>query len=550
VVGANAFSTPARVKATWLHGAAIVVLACGVIAMDRPTMAAPAVDVVELTVDQAQAALASRRYSARQLAEACLTRIARYNPRYNAIITPNPEALAEADAIDRRRAAGEQLGPLAGIPIVVKDTVDMRGLPTTAGWKPLSAATGGVSLVPERDAPVVARLRAAGVVILGKTNVPVFSGSDQNANDSWAGPTLNATVPLRMPGGSSAGTATAVASSMAVWGVAEETGGSIQFPAGYQGLVGIKTTFGLVPTVGVVPLGGSTRDVLGPIARTVRDAAFALDAMAGPSAEDSKTTAAQGHLPPDGYVAALKGATLKGQRIGLYGPGWLDKPLKGENKALYERAVHALERMGAVLVRDPFAATPFASLAKPTGDWQYDQRGEESVAYDMDQYLRRLGPSAAIHSVAELVRVTGQDPFSETGPLAYERAAPELMASLADLSKPPDLSRFQSAREQYLRVFNEVMDRQHLDALVYPQALDEPPPLMSGQLGWSTTESQINIAGLPGVVVPAGYYNSGSPFTLMWVGRQWDEARLLRLAYAYEQHTRARRAPALQDKPR
>src|SRR5688572_26199633 len=146
------------------------------------------VELEELTVQSVQEDLRSHRYTARQLAEVSLARIATYNPGYNAIITPNPEALREADAIDRRRAAGEPLGPLAGIPVVVKDTIDMAGLPTTAGWAPLSGRAGGIDLLPERDAPVVARLRAAGAVILGKTNVPVFSGSADNANDSWAGP--------------------------------------------------------------------------------------------------------------------------------------------------------------------------------------------------------------------------------------------------------------------------------------------------------------------------------------------------------------------------
>src|SRR5918993_2685937 len=281
------------------------------------------VDVEEVTIQSVNEDLRDQRYTARQLAEASLARITIYNPGYNAIITPNPDALREADAIDRRRAAGELLGPLAGIPVVVKDTIDMAGLPTTAGGAPLSRRAGGVDLLPERDAPVVARLRAAGVVILGKTNVPIFSGSADNANDSWAGPTYNAAAPTRSPGGSSTGTATAVAASFAILGLAEETGGSIQCPAANQALVGIKPTFGLVPNSGVVPLAGSTRDVVGPIARNVRDAAIALDALAGYTPADPKTVAAIGKLPAGGYNAALEGATLKGKRSGTYGPGWL-----------------------------------------------------------------------------------------------------------------------------------------------------------------------------------------------------------------------------------
>src|SRR5690606_11455963 len=154
------------------------------------------------------------------------------------------------------------LGPLAGVPIVVKDTMDMTGLPTTGGWSALCAKRGGIDLVPERDAPVVERMRRAGAIILGKTNVPMLSHSGSHANTSWAGPTLNAAMPDRMPGASSAGTATAVAAGMAVLGLAEETGGSIQNPAAAQDLVGVRPTLGLVPNVGILPLSGN-RDVVG-----------------------------------------------------------------------------------------------------------------------------------------------------------------------------------------------------------------------------------------------------------------------------------------------
>ena len=228
-------------------------------------------------------------------------------------------------------------------------------------------------------------------MILGKTNVPVFSGSADNANDSWAGPTYNAAAPTRTPGGSSTGTATAVAASFAILGLGEETGGSIQCPAANQALVGIKPTFGLVPNSGVVPLAGSTRDVIGPIARSVRDAAIALDALAGYTPADPKTVAAIGRLPAEGYNAALEGATLKGKRIGTYGPGWLATPVSHDTRQLYDDVLLELQRQGAVLVDDPFAGSDFASIAKPIGKWRYDARGQESVVYDLQQYLAGLG---------------------------------------------------------------------------------------------------------------------------------------------------------------
>ncbi len=517
----------------------------GVVAVMGGIARASDIDVVELTVQDVQTAFASHRITARQLAEAFLARIATYNPGYNAIITFNPNVLREADEIDRRRAAGEALGPLAGVPVVVKDTMDLAGLPTTAGWAPLSSRAGGIDLIPELDSPVAERLRVAGAIILGKTNVPVFSVSGDNANDSWAGPTYNAATPLRAPGASSAGTATAVAASFAVLGLGEETGGSIQNPAAAQALIGIKPTFGLVPNTGVVPLGGSTRDVIGPLARTVRDAAIALDALAGYTPADPKTVASFGHIPVKGYAAALEGASLRGKRIGLYGSGWLASPLSEDTRHLYSFVIDELKRAGAVTVTDPFAGSGFAALARPSGAWQYDQRGEESAAYDLQNYLVRLGPGAAVHSIADMIARTGKDPFGDGGALAYERVHPAFVASLADPSKPPDLHEFRALRERYIAVFNSVMNRHRLDALIFPQSLAEAPLLLSDANIIPTSISPINIGGFPGISVPGGYYPSGTPFGIIILGRLWDEARLLRIAYAYEQRTHARRTPHL-----
>ncbi len=505
-------------------------------------------DLTEMTVDRARAGFAEGTYSVKQLTEAFLARIARYNPGYNAIITLNPDAVRDAEAIDRRRAAGEQLGPLAGVPVVIKDTMDFAGLPSTGGWARLSARAGGIDLIPATDAPVIARLRAAGAIVLGKTNVPVLSVSGTNANDSWAGPTYNAADLRLAPGGSSAGTASAVAASFAVLGLGEETGGSIQNPAAAQGLVGIKPTFALVPNTGVMPLATSTRDVVGPIARTVKDAAIMLDIIAGYTAEDPKTVAAIGHLPKGGYAAALGSDTLRGKRIGLYGPGWRAAPLSAETQDLYDRAVAELTRRGAIVVADPFQGSGFADIAR-TGRSGYDARGEESVAHDLENYLVRLGPKAPARSPAELAALVGESPFAPGGVLAYQHQQPGFTESLADPAKAPDLSAFLAAREAYIATLNGVMDRQRIDALAFPQALSETPPLFGGDSIRETTTSEINIGGFPGITVPAGYYRSGAPFGLIFVGRLWDEARLLALAYDFEQLTKARKAPGLVENP-
>ncbi|MDR5741095.1 MULTISPECIES: amidase [unclassified Caballeronia] len=510
------------------------------------TRSAIDIDLGNLTVEAVQEGFRSGSFTAEQLARACFDRIERYNGAYNALIFLNPAAIDDARRIDERRAAGEALGPLAGVPVVIKDPMDMVGFPTTAGWSKLYSKTGGIDLMPERDAPVVARMRRAGAILLGKTNVPILSHTGSHANDSWAGPTINVAKPDRVPGGSSAGTASAVASGMAVLGLAEETGGSIQNPASAQDLVGIKPTIGLVPNAGVVPL-SSNRDVVGPIARNVRDAALCLDVLAGYTGEDPKTLASIGRQPDGGYAAALDRNALRGKRIGLYGPGWRTQPLSDEAARLYERVKGELVSLGATLIDDPFQGSGFAELRKPTAPLHnFDARGLESIPYDLQKYLERLGKSAAIKSFAEFAEATrDEDPFAPDGVLKYMHSLADFKAALANPSLPPEMPEFVELKARYLRIFDKVFDEQRLDALVFPQMRCELPPLHGTDIIQETTVGEINIAGLPGIAVPAGYYESGAPFGLIFVGRQWDEAALLGLAFAYEQGAGRRKAPVL-----
>jgi Asp-tRNA(Asn)/Glu-tRNA(Gln) amidotransferase A subunit family amidase len=507
---------------------------------------ASAIDVVEMTIERAQAGFAGGAFTSESLTQAFLDRIAVYNAPYNAIVFMNPSALDDARSSDARRASGKSLGPLDGVPVVVKDAMDMAGFPTTGGWRLLHSKTGGVDLHPATDAPVVARMRAAGGVILGKTNIPVLSATGSHANDSWAGPTYNAAGHEFLPGGSSAGTATAVAASLAVLGLAEETGGSIQNPASAQGLVGIKPTFALVPNVGVLPL-SSLRDVVGPIGRCVRDAALALDALAGFTMADPKTIAGVGRRPPSGYAANLSADSLRGKRIGTYGPGWRNLPLSEEAAALYRRALGEIEAQGAILVEDPFAGSGFADLRTPTvpGE-EYDARGLESLPYDLGRYLERLGPDAAIKTFADFAAATkAEDPFAPAGVLSYMPRLAAFNACLADPTTPPDMSAFIALREKHLAIFNDVFARHRLDAAIFPQMREQLAAREADDIIHETTVSEINIAGLPGVTVPAGSYASGSPFNLIAIGPQWSEAELLNITFAYEQATGHRKAPTL-----
>ena len=237
---------------------------------------------------------------------------------------------------------------------------------------------------------------------------------------------------------------------------------------------------------------------------------------------------------PKGYTSKLNPLTLKNKRIGLYGPGWLGEELTAETQKLYDRAVKELESQGAIVVTDPFANTEFADFAKSSGSI-----GIESIVYDMEQYLKRLGPNAPIQSVDELIKKTGETPS----------ALARYPEALKNPGSVPDLSKFTEIRTKYLHIFNDVMDQHKLDALVFPQMYKETPPLHSEDKIADTTVPEINIAGVPLVTVPAGYYKSGSPFSIAFVGKMWSEADLLGMAYDYEQSTKHRVAPTLVAKP-
>ncbi len=501
------------------------------------------IDVVEMTAAQLREGYASGAFTAEQVTRAFLDRIAQYEGRYNAFISMNPEALADAQALDVEYAGAGPRGPLHGVPVVVKDNIDMAGLVTTAGWEGFSSAHGGVDMIPQTDAPIVERLRAAGAVILGKTNMPDFAGHGTRTNSSVAGETLNPYNLAKAPGGSSGGTATAVNASFAVLGLGTETGGSIQNPAAAQALVGVKPTYGLVPLAGVVPLSGSYVDVAGPLARTVMDAAVALDVLAGPTDDDLSTWAAAGNMPEAGYAAGLERGALAGRRFGLVGSGWRERflPLAPETEVRYREAIEALEGLGAETVEDPFLDSGFREL------YGEQSRAPTQSAYDLHVYLRRLGEAAPFDSVEEWEALSG-------------RSLPRARNREGELNPPARPSAteggdaFQAWRHEILTLFRTVLAEHELDGLFFPQAGAPAPDLVEdperpdfNPNNWPELPSNIiNDIGLPVVTVPFGYYDDGTPFVLAFIGDRWSEADLLRWAFDLEQATGARRAPTLE----
>lgn len=507
---------------------------------------AQALDIVDITIEEIQAGLAAGTFSVVELYQAHKARIDAYEAQYNAFTFFNPTALAEAEALDLELKTTGPRSPLHGVPIVIKEAMDVKGLPSTAGYAGFSSLAGGIDLIPQTDAPVVQRLRDAGALIIGKTNIPEFSRSGNTANTSWDGPTYNAYDRTIMPGGSSAGTAMAVAGSFAVIGTAEETGGSIQNPAAAHSLVGVKTTFGLVPNAGVAPLSGATRDVVGPHARSVHDAAVMLDAMAGYSLADEKTMASVGHVPEAGYTSLLSTTALQGKRFGLLGEGWrAGIELDPLTQTMYEQAIAEMEAEGAILVADPFAGTDFSALRAAIPN------AAKSNPYYFENWLERMGPSMVANQVAAengissiaALDLLGISPFAPGE--SFATTPTQFPLEFADPDTPPDISDFFAARAALVSLFDSVLDAYDLDGLFFPQAVRPIPDLDSTTGIGATTVSEINIVGLPGVTVSGGYYEDGSPFGVMFVGKLWSEAELLGYAFDYEQATLHRLTPAL-----
>ena len=508
---------------------------------------AQSIDVVEMTTEDVLAGYAQGRFTAVELTQAFLERIARYEGYYNAFISMNPDALATAAALDVEYAGSGPRGPLHGVPVVIKDNIDYGGLVTTAGWEGFSSATGGVDMVPDDDAAVVSRLREAGAIILGKTNLPDFAGHGTRTNSSVAGMTLNPYNVDRVPGGSSGGTATAVNASFAVLGLGTETGGSIQNPASAQALVGVKPTYGLVPLEGVVPLSGTYVDVVGPIARTVYDAAVTLDILAGPTVEDLATFASEGHRPEGGYAAAVAGASLEGKRFGLVGTGWRDDfvPLDPATEEQYRRAIDVLTGLGAEVVEDPFAGKGFVEM------YREQPRVPSQSAHDMLVYMQGLGPGAPFDSIEEWEMLSGREYVRGQG----RGDAPPPPPARPSATEEGDA--YQAWRYGIRNLFRSVLEEHDLDGLFFPQSgvpsrpvVEDPERPDYAPNNWGEIPSNIiNDLGVPTVTVPFGWFDDGTPFVVAFVGDSWTEAELLGFAYRFEQATGARRPPTLSEGP-
>jgi amidase len=488
-------------------------------------------ELEEMTVLELQRGMESGRFTAANLVEKYQQRILEIDqqgPRLKSVIELNPDALAIARELDRERKSKGPRGPLHGIPILIKDNIDTHDrMTTTAG----SLALAG-SLAP-RDAFIVERLRAAGVVLLGKANLSEWANFRGSRSISgWSargGLCRNPYVTDRSTSGSSAGSAAAVSANLCAIAIGTETDGSIVSPSSHCGVVGLKPTVGLVSRSGIIPI-SSSQDTAGPMARCVADAAALLNAMTGEDPRDPATAASGGKVPRD-YTQFLDAKALRGARLGVARSAFKMNRLVDP---VLEAALAAMQREGALLI-DPVKLPSRQEL----NDAEFQVMLYEFKA-GLNDYFKSLGPNAPVKSLEELIAFNERNRERELAFFGQE--------TLIDAQSKGPLSdqRYVEAKARcakWSRELEAVLESNQLDAIVAPttgpaHVLD----LVVGDRGLGGTSTYAAVSGLPSITVPCGDA-SGLPLGMSFIAPAWQEGRLLALAYAFEQATKARKSP-------
>jgi Asp-tRNA(Asn)/Glu-tRNA(Gln) amidotransferase A subunit family amidase len=479
--------------------------------------AATVFDPFEKSIEDLQRAMQSGQVTSRQLVDLYLARIREYDqqgPALNAIKAVNPEAREAADTLDRERAARGARGPLHGIPVVVKDNYETIEMPTTAGS--LALAT----FHPKRDAFLVQRLKAAGAVILAKTNMHEFAAGITSIGSGF-GQVRNPYDLDRNPGGSSGGTGASVSGNFAAAGMGSDTCGSIRNPASENNLVGLRGTRGLSSRTGIVPL-SSTQDIGGPIARSIADLAIMLDATVGQDPADDSTSASAGHIPPS-YRASLKADALKGARIGVIRSLFGGVAEDQEIASIVEKAIDSLKNAGADVI--DVSVPGLDDLLRDSSMIAYDFK------FDLADYLAK-SPNAPVKSLADVL---------DRG-LLHTSLESNFKARNAVESRDNDQSRRARIKRVALRQAVEAsLDEQRLTALIYPTLRRKPARLGDGQ-GPSNCQLSAT-SGLPALGLPAGFTDDGLPVGMDLLGGAFHEEALLSLGYSIEQTLQLRRPP-------
>jgi amidase len=484
------------------------------------------IDVDKSTILQLEAQMNRGRLSSVELVRFYERRIAALNPKLHAVITVSKSAAAEAAAADRARRHGDRR-PLLGIPVLVKDNIDTTGMPTTAG----SLALAGSS---PSDAFIVMKLKAAGALILGKTNLSEWANYRSTQSSSgWSGvegQTNMAYVLDRNPCGSSAGSGVAASADLATVAVGTETDGSVVCPSGQNGLVGIKPTLGLASRSGIVPI-SSQQDTSGPMARNVTDAAVLLGALTGVDSSDPATAAQRGHVTTD-YTKYLKAGALKGVRLGVWRQGNFGS--SPETDAIMEQTIKKLKSLGAVIV-DPANVPIDAAYAPENTALEYEFKHD--IAAYLQKYTAPKYPKTLqglinfdnAHASQEL-KYFGQEIFTES-------------QARGPLTDPAYIKARNSARSIAQHSIDDTLAKYKLAAIIAPtNGPAWTTDLINGDHFLVGSSSPAAIAGYPSITVPAGY-SFHLPVGMSFIGGKWDEPELISLSYAWEQATHVRQAP-------
>ena len=489
-------------------------------------------DVIEASIAQIHAAMTAKRLTCRDLVAAYQARITAHDKQgaaLNAITQMNDKALSEAEALDRRFASGGLTGPLHCIPTIVKDNFETIGLQSAGG----SLALQG--FVSDKDAFQVARIKAAGAIVLAKSNMAEWAFSPlETVNSLLPGYTRNPYATDRVTAGSSGGTAAAVAASFGAVGLGSDTGNSIRGPSAHQALVGIRSTMGLTSRAGVIPL-NLLADIAGPMARTMADAVAVFQVIVGEDPDDPVTAASRGRAIPV-YADSLKPGGLKGARIGVLRQAYERGSGGGVDQdvtTVFTAALAALARAGATIV-DP-AAIDLTNVRRGQGAGSCG-----GFKYDITQWFARHKGKTPVGSLAEVIKSRRYHPSVQQRLESAEASTPAEPGSPACQAEA-------EYRKAYGAAVTARMDELKLDAYVYPTW--SYPPRLIGDLNTPAGDnSQVfsPLSGFPAISVPMGYTRDNRlPAGITFFGRAWDEERLIRLAYGYEQATKHRRAPVL-----
>ncbi|MCM3786743.1 amidase family protein [Neobacillus mesonae] len=480
-------------------------------------------ELEEATIAEMQKAMEQGKLTSTQLVQMYLDRIEQYDDQgssVNAVLTINDDALEIAAQLDAERKTTGARSALHGIPILVKDNYDTSDMPTTAGCLCLKDS------IPDEDAEQIAKLKEAGAIILGKTNLHEFAFGITTSS-SLGGQTLNPYALDHYPGGSSGGTGAAIASNFAAAGLGTDTGGSIRIPSSFNSLVGIRPTIGLASRDGIIPL-ALTQDVGGPMARTVEDAAIMLDAIAGYDPEDVGTAASVGQIP-NSYTDYLDAEGLKGARIGvaieLFSSG---NEAEEEMSDLIYNAVDEIEALGATAVE---IKIPNLDLIG-----KYPSLSSYEFKFQLNDYLEELGEDAPYSTLSEIIASGNYDLAQEQS--MKSRDARETLET--EEYKDIVLNRTKVTKESILKV----MADNDLDAIVYPTTTQAAAIIGESQNSGGNNRLS-PFSGFPAITVPAGFTADGLPVGIEFLGRAFDEGNLIKLAYSYEQGTQHRKAPAL-----